>query len=641
MSIDITQFHSVFFEEAQDHINTMERLVSSLGPGRADANTLSAIFRAAHSIKGSSGVFGIDGLTKLAHALETLLDDARNDELEINQTQLDLWLEAIDMLQAILDAYRAQQEPDWSAANLLIEQLELWKKPSEEVPKQPSEDTVDNGIDEDFGFFDVDETLAEPTTSNTDAAAAGDDDDGFGFFGELDEHASVVDEGAFGFFEPAEDVSTSAAGQFADSASKSLSSELSPTPASNQNKSPVGGTETIRVDVAKIDELVNLVGELVITQSMLHRSSYALANPLPEEHDNNLALLERYLRDLKQVSLSLRMMPVGFIFERLPRLVRETAKQLGKRVNLTLTGQATEIDKGMVERLVDPLTHILRNSVDHGIETPEVRRQVGKSEIGRIEVNARQRGSNIYISISDDGAGLDRDKILAKAADQGLTVPSNAPDENIWALIFASGFSTATAVSAVSGRGVGMDVVKQNLEALGGSVQVHSEAGQGSTFELVLPLTLSIVDGMVVACKQQWFVLPLSLIIETMQVAKHHVATLGNQAVIKARGEYWPIAYLGYLMDIDHQPVSLEHALVVLTEINGKRAAIVVDDMVGEQQVVIKSLERHFRTVSGLSGATIMGDGTIAYILDPEALSDIARQTNTSTDKSKLNEPSS
>lgn len=634
--------------------------MSSWELGRADADVLSAIFRAAHSIKGSSGVFGIDGLTTLAHAFESLLDDARNDELLIDQTQLDLWLQAIDMLQAVLDAYRAQQEPDWAAVNLLVEQLESWHKPTQEVNNKPLGFAEENTLDDDFGFFDTDfdtnfdtdddarsTPLSEPPAANTDQTAATDEDNDFGFFAELDEQALIVDEDAFGLFDDAETTWSSADDTASSADSASQPSELLQARTSTPNDSQVGisashtETKTIRVDVAKIDELVNLVGELVITQSMLQRSSHALADPLPEDHENNLALLERHLRDLKQVSLSLRMMPVGFVFERLPRLVRETANQLGKRVKLTLSGETTEIDKGMVERLIDPLTHILRNSVDHGIELPEVRRQLGKSEAGHIEVSARQRGSNIYISISDDGAGLDREKILAKAANMELSIPPNAPDEQIWGLIFRSGFSTAKTVSAVSGRGVGMDVVKQNLEAIGGSVHVRSAAGQGSTFELILPLTLSIVDGMVIACKQQWFVLPLSLIVETMQVEHHHIATVGNQAVIKARGEYWPIAYLGYLMDIDSEPVALEHALVVLTETNGKRAAVVVDDMVGEQQVVIKSLERHFRPVSGLSGATIMGDGTIAYILDPETLPDMAQQTNTSLNKSMLNEPSS
>jgi two-component system, chemotaxis family, sensor kinase CheA len=324
--------------------------------------------------------------------------------------------------------------------------------------------------------------------------------------------------------------------------------------------------------------------------------------------------------------MSIRMLPISFVFSRFPRLVRDLSSKLDKQIDLVIEGGTTEIDKGLIEKLADPLTHLIRNSIDHGVETPELREQKGKNAAGKIILKAQQKGSSILISIIDDGAGLNRERILAKAIENGMDIDPNMKDADVWRLIFAAGFSTAAEVTDVSGRGVGMDVVRRNIEALGGRIEIESKQDIGTTFDIHLPLTLAIVDGMTVEVSGEIFVVPLVNIVESLQPSPSDLRLIGGDTLIWIREEYWPIISLANAMDLESDVKTPSDGIVVLLESAKKRFGLLVDNLVGQQQVVIKSLERHFHRVDGVAGATIMGDGSVAMILDVESLSNSVKK---------------
>ena len=366
--------------------------------------------------------------------------------------------------------------------------------------------------------------------------------------------------------------------------------------------------------------MVKLVGELVITQSMLSMIGHEVDGQIGERLQLAIDELQRNTREIQESVMSMRMLPLTATFNRFPRLVRDLASKLGKKVELVLQGGNTEIDKSLIEKLVDPLTHLVRNSIDHGIESPSARRSNGKSETGTVILSAEQKGGSIIISIIDDGGGLHREKILDKARSNGLSVSDDMPDSAVWQLIFQPGFSTADAITDVSGRGVGMDVVRRNIESIGGRIDIESNPGEGSAFFIHLPLTLAIVDGMCVSVGEQIFVIPLLNIVESFQPQKHQLKTLGNDTVLYVRDQYWPLVPLYDFMDVDGAQKSATEGIVVLLESSKKRFGILVDALVGQQQVVIKSLELHYRKVAGIAGATIMGDGKVALIIDADSI---------------------
>ena len=380
-------------------------------------------------------------------------------------------------------------------------------------------------------------------------------------------------------------------------------------------------SSSIRVGVEKVDQLINLVGELVITQAMIEQRIMALDPLIHERLLNSANQLARNTRDLQEAVMSIRMMPMDYVFSRFPRMVRDLATKLGKKVEIITRGAATELDKGLIERIVDPLTHLVRNSVDHGIEMPEQRRTAGKSETGKLTLSAAHQGGNIVIEVTDDGGGLSRDRILAKAMQQGLDVSETMPDIDVWQLIFAPGFSTAEVVTDVSGRGVGMDVVKRNISAMGGTVEIRSTPGSGSTISISLPLTLAILDGMSVKVGEEVYILPLGYVIESLQPMAIDVKEIAGQGkVVKVREEYLPLIPLYEMFDIEPKFSDPSQGIIVILEAEGKKAALLVDGLVGQQQVVVKNLESNFRKVPGISGATILGDGGVSLILDVSAL---------------------
>jgi two-component system chemotaxis sensor kinase CheA len=384
-----------------------------------------------------------------------------------------------------------------------------------------------------------------------------------------------------------------------------------------------GGAEgsSIRVGVEKVDQLINLVGELVITQAMLAETTSTFDPALHDRLFNGMAQLERNARDLQEAVMSIRMMPMDYVFSRFPRLVRDLAAKLGKEVELVTFGQATELDKSLIERIIDPLTHLVRNSLDHGIETVEARRAAGKDSTGQLVLSAAHHGGNIVIEVSDDGAGLRRDKILAKAAKQGMQVSETMTDEEVWNLIFLPGFSTAEQVTDVSGRGVGMDVVKRNIQSMGGHVEITSHAGKGSTTRIVLPLTLAILDGMSVKVGSEIFILPLNFVMESLQPQAEDIYTVANgERVVRVRGEYLPLVALHEVFNVEDAKQEPTQGIVTIMQTEGRRFAMLIDELVGQQQVVVKNLETNYRKVHGISAATILGDGSVALIVDVAAL---------------------
>ncbi|AJX32783.1 chemotaxis protein CheA [Burkholderia oklahomensis] len=386
---------------------------------------------------------------------------------------------------------------------------------------------------------------------------------------------------------------------------------------------------SIRVGVEKVDQLINLVGELVITQAMLAETTSAFDPALHDRLYNGMAQLERNARDLQEAVMSIRMMPMDYVFSRFPRLVRDLAGKLGKQVELVTFGQATELDKSLIERIIDPLTHLVRNSLDHGIETVEARRAAGKDAVGQLVLSAAHHGGNIVIEVSDDGAGLNRDRILAKAAKQGMQISENISDDEVWNLIFAPGFSTAEVVTDVSGRGVGMDVVKRNIQSMGGHVEISSQAGRGTTTRIVLPLTLAILDGMSVKVGSEIFILPLNFVMESLQPSAEDIYTIGNgERVVRVRGEYLPLVALHEVFSVDDARTDPTQGIVTIMQTEGRRFAMLIDELVGQQQVVVKNLETNYRKVYGISAATILGDGSVALIVDVAALNRETRSTH-------------
>ena len=683
MSIDIEQFHGVFFDESDEHLDDMEQLLMSLDVESPDPEELNSIFRAAHSIKGGSGIFGFDALMNLTHVMENLLDKARNNELSVTADIVNVLLETLDVLKDTLNAYRDETPvPEDSIAERIKilngvingqstdaasgdgdDASEVSVNAQNESAQDDSfgffDDEPNSAIeaaDDSFGFFD-DEPVNEALSHGDNTKSENNDDDGFGFFDDEISKNTVgaqtattkaetaeVEQG-FGFFEDAPsatNINTSLEIASSNNA-QSASTQLNTATTSNNDKAPTSGvaptttqaktppkppakkstareSASIRVDTTKIDAMVNLVGELVITQSMLSMIGQDVEGQVGERLQLAIDELQRNTREIQESVMSMRMLPLTATFNRFPRLVRDLAGKLGKQVELVLQGGSTEIDKSLIEKIVDPLTHLVRNSIDHGIEMPDKRVAAGKPEKGTVILSAEQKGGSIIISIIDDGGGLHRDKILDKARSNGLTVSDDMPDSEVWQLIFQPGFSTAEAITDVSGRGVGMDVVRRNIESIGGRIDIESSAGEGSAFFIHLPLTLAIVDGMCVSVGKQIFVIPLLNIIESFQPTKQQLKTLGNDTVLYIRDQYWPLVPLYDFMEVEDAALSPTEGIVVLLESSKKRFGVLVDALVGQQQVVIKSLEEHYRKVAGIAGATIMGDGKVALIIDADSI---------------------
>ncbi|HGJ6324064.1 TPA: chemotaxis protein CheA [Salmonella enterica subsp. enterica serovar Mbandaka] len=663
MSMDISDFYQTFFDEADELLADMEQHLLDLVPESPDAEQLNAIFRAAHSIKGGAGTFGFTILQETTHLMENLLDEARRGEMQLNTDIINLFLETKDIMQEQLDAYKNSEEPDAASFEYIcnaLRQLALEAK-GETTPAVVETAALSAAIQEEsvaetesprdesklrivlsrLKASEVDlleeelgnlATLtdvvkgADSLSATLDGSVAEDDIVAvLCFVIEADQIA--FEKVVTALVEKAQEkteVAPVASPAVVAPAAKSAAHEHH---AGREKPARERESTSIRVAVEKVDQLINLVGELVITQSMLAQRSNELD---PVNHGDlitSMGQLQRNARDLQESVMSIRMMPMEYVFSRFPRLVRDLAGKLGKQVELTLVGSSTELDKSLIERIIDPLTHLVRNSLDHGIEMPEKRLEAGKNVVGNLILSAEHQGGNICIEVTDDGAGLNRERILAKAMSQGMAVNENMTDDEVGMLIFAPGFSTAEQVTDVSGRGVGMDVVKRNIQEMGGHVEIQSKQGSGTTIRILLPLTLAILDGMSVRVAGEVFILPLNAVMESLQPREEDLHPLaGGERVLEVRGEYLPLVELWKVFDVDGAKTEATQGIVVILQSAGRRYALLVDQLIGQHQVVVKNLESNYRKVPGISAATILGDGSVALIVDVSALQGLNRE---------------
>lgn len=769
MTVDMSQFYEVFFDEAEELLAEAEHLLLGIDVESPDIEQLNAIFRAAHSIKGGAATFGFMDMAEITHVLENLLDKIRKNEMALTTEHVDAFLAAKDVIKMQVDGHRhgsdvnaeqvsdvammlkslsegkaaippdpviaaATPEPevltvsaekpalvvsdeekakgitlydvglpavtekdlvnlkdelallgevaayqrgenahallvktDSSADDivsicsfivdpdaLVIQVAGETSGASEaaapiEQPKEAVAEAAAPAADLGYGFFDDDPIIkAEVQSAADDGKVKVAEEMGYGLFAENGQEQQEEGYGFFAPFKPHPDApkaqmigDDNAAAAVAKVQAEAAASPATAAPKEDRRQQqgrresdkPAAAqsaeSTSIRVGIEKVDQLINLVGELVITQAMIEQRVNALDPMDNEALINSVGQLTRNTRDLQESVMSIRMMPMDFVFSRFPRMVRDLAGKLGKKVDFVTNGATTELDKSLIERIVDPLTHLVRNSVDHGIEKPEVRREMGKPENGTLTLSAAHKGGSIVIEVTDDGGGLNRDRILAKAASNGLPVNESMTDAEVYNLIFAPGFSTAEVVTDVSGRGVGMDVVKRNITAMGGNIEIRSALGYGTTISISLPLTLAILDGMSVSLDKSVYVVPLNLIVETLQPRAEDLKTVtGEGLMVHVRGEYLPIIALHALFNHPTQITNPTDGVLLILEADGKKSALFVDRLVGQQQVVIKSLETNFKRISGVSGATIMGDGSVALILDVPAIIQMGQTTN-------------
>ena len=667
MNVDMRQFFQIFFAETEELLAEKEQLLLNLDLSDPDAEDIDAIFRAAHSIKGGAATFGLSDMTEVTHVMESLLDQVRVGNMRLTGEHVEIFLQAKDVIKMLCDGHQHGAEVNRNAVAEVMARLEALSHTSGSVggadrpqkgksaPVVPticyeielpamdarqldillgelkmlgeleqeitpdgnallrliSRETRDDILSVCSFLLNPDDlAITEDVMFSPEGEEEGEEDEedpGYGFFDNIvlpsqhknDDETIKADENAGG--------KKAARSSFQSVASSS-----------------------IRVGMDKVDQLINLVGELVITQAMIEQQSTSL-DPMVYQHLlDSVNQLSRNSRDLQQAVMSMRMMPMDYVFSRFPRMVHDLASKLGKKVELVISGAATELDKSLIERIIDPLTHLVRNSVDHGIEMPDVRHANGKIEVGRLFLSASHQGGNILIEVNDDGAGLDREKIMERARKRGLPVFDNMSDSEVWNLIFSPGFSTVDVVTDVSGRGVGMDVVKRNITEMGGVVDIRSARGMGTMLSVYLPLSLAILEGMSVRTGDEIYILPLGHVVESLQPLEGDIREIsGQDKVIRVRGDYLALISLADVFSIVPRATTPSEGIVVILEADGNRLALLVDELVGQQQVVVKSLETNYRKVPNVSGATIMGDGEVALIVD---VSGILRTSNLNND---------
>ena len=689
MTLDLSEFHDAFFEESFEALDSMESTLLALNLGAIDHEQINTIFRVAHSIKGGSATFGFSEVAAFTHTLETILDQLRSGQRQVQPATVDVLLRSVDVMRDMLLATQRKQPLDEARVAGLHRELETLlaseqsgtegKPPAREaltpvatpteapdhagwrIRLAPGPALLRNGNDPLRMLREL--SVLGTTITRVDISKLplkmADLDAEVCVLSWETELATQADESTVrAVFEWAEGECVleveplSPAGELVTASNLpeahgrssvvttadprsvvTKAEESSPEAASHEGpdrrSNDGGGTDrrasdggSIRVSTDKIDELLNSVGELVITQSVLSQLASALAGRQAEDLRMELAQFERHMRSLQESVMRIRMLPISSVFNRIPRMVRDLGQRLGKNVELKMSGEQTELDKTVMERIGDPLVHLVRNSIDHGIEMPETRLAAGKPAQGTVHLLAYHKGGNVIVEVTDDGAGLNKDRILQKARERGLVrEDEELSEERIFNLIFQPGFSTVETVSDVSGRGVGMDVVRRNINELGGHVQIQSVAGQGSTFRIRLPLTLAIMDGQLARVGREMYIVPIVSIIETIQVKRENVSSIADQAqLLRLRGEYLPIMRLYDLFQITPDHTDLLDGLLMIVEADGRRAGLFVDELMSQQQVVIKSLETNFHQVAGLSGATMLGDGRVALILDIPSL---------------------
>jgi len=673
MSVDLSQFIPTFLEESFEGLELMES--SLLDLDGCDEETINAIFRAAHSIKGGAGTFGFNAVSEFTHIAETLLDEMRSGRRSVESDLVNLLLESVDCIRSLLEAARDGVECDDPQIDTVAARLKAALDATAPADEQPTieaepesaaavnsgwriefipqaqmletgneplmmfqaladlgELTVEVVLDQ---LPDFSELVPQTLYLQWQLSVAGDctEADIREVFEWVEDECELTVEPLTSPSAIQAEPSEVTQAESPESATKNppeppavtesaAEPATVPAKAATPKRKAPAESSSIRVDIDKVDALINRVGELVITQSMLSQVGHQVADmehPATESLYAGLSQLERNTRDLQEEVMRIRMLPISFVFNRFPRMVHDISGKLGKQVELKLSGEQTELDKTVMEKIGDPMVHLVRNSLDHGLENPDERREAGKEECGTVQLNAYHQGGYIVIEISDDGRGLNTQRILEKAVDKGLVPADNQLSEReINELVFMPGFSTADEVSDLSGRGVGMDVVRRNIESLGGHVSVKSEQGVGSTFSISLPLTLAILDGQLIRVgEQETCVIPLVSIVESQQVNAGAMKPMaGQESLYRFRDEYIPLIHLQQLFQLPGKVSALDNCLLVIVEASGTKVGLLVDELLGQQQVVIKSLESNYRRVQGLSGATILGDGSVALIID-------------------------
>jgi len=665
VTIDLTQFHDAFYEESFEAIGQMEEALLRLDAGTPDLELINTIFRVAHSIKGGAATFGFAEITSFTHTLETLLDELRGQRMKVTTTLSDLLLRSVDVMREMLRAQQARQPVDAQRVTDLQFDLELAVAQKGAAPAAPAEAVrgtlyrisfrpflhlLARGNDPLRMFRELRDLGDLQVTADISALPAFEEFDPENCYlsWTLQLRTEAARQAIVEVFDWAEGDCTLEVSALetepapAVAAAPAAAAAAAPSPAASgaavaaraaapaaaedaegrqakAGDSKGGDASSIRVSTEKIDDLMNSVGELVITQSMLGQFGALLDGALGERLRAGLAQLERNVRELQESVMRVRMVPISFVFSRFPRMVRDLSQRLGKQVELRMTGGETELDKTVLEKIGDPLVHLVRNSIDHGIESQQQRLEGGKDPRGTVHLHAYHRGSSITVEVSDDGGGLKRERVLAKARERGLIgADEQLSDEAVCNLIFLAGFSTHDQATDISGRGVGLDVVKRNVDELGGSIEVRSEDGKASRFIITLPLTLAIVDGQTVAVGDESYIVPLTAIVESLQMhaaSVNHV--VGHGEVLSFRGEYLPVVRLEKVFNArrGHERESGD-GLIMVVEGDGKRVGLCVDELLGQQQVVVKTLEANYGHVDGIAGATILGDGSVALILD-------------------------
>jgi len=693
MSIDMAQFHQVFFEESFEGLDIMESGLLNLDMGDVDSEVINTIFRAAHSIKGGSGTFGFSAVSNYTHVMETLLDEMRDGRRQVTQSAVDVLLGSVDCLREMLSAIQDENEIDevsvaehkkaleielnGKQANSQVADVEISEQAANEITAIPNDssesvwkisfcphaDLLKTGNDtvrmfrelSELGdlevivdlqgvppLFDLDpeECHLSWTLILKGDVPREEIDDIFDWVEDecdvsiqvlnpLEEPVNVQQPEPSSVVDQAIPVVSLATENPANSEPKQDIPVVAKPAKSEEKKAKAAASTSIRVDTGKIDTLINMVGELVITQSMLSLVGEKFTSDKIDQLKNGLVQLERHTRELQESVMNIRMLPISFVFSRFPRLVHDLSSKLDKKIELKLVGEHTEVDKTVVELISDPLVHLVRNSLDHGIEMPADRIAAGKPEMGTITLEAYHRGGNIVIEVKDDGKGLNKDFLRNKAIEKGLLDPDAVlTDKQCYELIFMAGFSTAEKVTDVSGRGVGMDVVRRNIQSLGGNIEITSNLGFGSTISINLPLTLAILDGQSIAVGDETFIVPLGSIVESIKISDKMVNRVaGKGETFRLRDEYLPIVRIHNVFNVESaKATKLTEGLLVVVDGQGVRCGLFVDDLLGQQQVVIKSLEANYRRVEGVSSATILGDGSVALILDIPGLVRLSNQ---------------
>lgn len=670
---DINKYRQMFLEEAEELFETIDSLLlDAEESGDMDNETVNSLFRSVHTLKGNSASVELSQFAALAHELEFFMDRLRNGELTFEESMADLLIEGIDALKEILELELSNELSDdhfQQTKTTLLDKIKAFEEDTREVAaliqhEGPKDDfglllpaDEENGfgpiggeqvapsIDEDhFGMFDEPPLIEESAprfeevfgffddtaVSLPDQAIIQEQSDDFGFFDEPSEVKSAIqsvsDEDDFGFFDDSVTVAAKTVSEQpikAEAAKPAFTTEVKEGASSEPKKFKADSTSnSIRVDLSKIDGLMNNIGELVIAHSMLTQYTYMMEDQkIKADLSERLDLIDRHIRELQESVMSVRMVPMETVFSKFPKVIRDTAKKLNKKIDFRHAGESVEIDKAMIEGLTDPLMHIVRNGLDHGIESPERRRAVGKPEAGTLMMSAEQANGQMIIKIQDDGGGINVAKVTAKALENGVIDEAQAASmtrEEKAMLIFAPGLSTAEAVTDISGRGVGMDVVMSNIKKLGGVIKVDTEEGYGTTFTIALPLTLAILDGLNIRVGNEQFILPLSAIIESLNPDEEMIKHIGDKGseMLMLRNEFIPIVRLHTIFNVEPEHHKLSDGLLIVVRSAAQKIALFVDEFMNQQQFVIKPLDKNFRNAQGIGGATVRGDGTIGLIID-------------------------